>query len=185
MGRMGPRGRQSITIALLLAAVTLLPACKKELVDAMAVAIPALKKLNAVSEAKFGAEARQLVEDPYLVNGVPALQEANLTGDDKRARLVNKDQRLLSVLTHVDGVWKVDVGASIAGRDITSEIPELNALGKICNELIGQIESGKLKTAADAKRELQMLILIEVRGQAATAPSSAPSTTQASAPPAP
>ena len=149
---------------------------EKDLVDAMALAIPALKRLQVAAEAKFGANYAPLMDDPNLVNGVASLQAAELSGDENRAKLSARDGKLLSVLKHVDGVWKVDVGASVAGRDLTDQVPQLQALGKCCDGVTRQIESGTIKTAAEAKRQLTIAVLRELKMLPTTSAIASPAT---------
>ena len=139
-----------------------------DLVEAMALAIPSLKRLDAAARAKYGAEGGDLVEHSDILNSVPAIESAEVAADENRARLTNSTGQIISQLKNVDGMWKVDVGASILGDDVTRQIEPLRALGNIADQLAGDIEAGKFATVADAKRELHLRLLIEQRGRPLT-----------------
>ena len=147
-----------------------------ELVQAMAESIPSLKRLHSVAHARYGEDARTLLDIGPMINSLSRMQTAELAADEHRARLTDADGKILSHLKNVDGEWKVDVGASIGGQDVTERIPSLRAMGKVADQLAAEIESGKFETAADAKRELHLRMLIELRGTppGATSPATAP-----------
>jgi hypothetical protein len=135
-----------------------------ELVEAMAQAMPELKKLDEAAVAKYGEEARTILENPAMLNSSKALEEAEVAMDAGRAKLTNKQGQVITQLKEINGDWKVDVGVSIAGRDVSQRVPALRALAKTAAEVTEGIKAGKFATAADAKRELQMKMVVELHG---------------------
>ena len=157
---------------------------ERELVEAMAQAMPALKQLNDAATAKYGSEqARLIVDNPEMLTSSKALQDAEVAMDAGRAKLTNKQGQVMTQLKEVNGDWKVDVGASIAGKDVTQRVPSLRALAKTAHEVADEIAAGKHSTAIDAKRELQMRVVIELRGS--QAPQTRPSVVDVPANPEP
>ena len=147
---------------------------ENDLLDAMAQAVPALRKLDTAARAKFGAAGGALARRSSTgssstsnnpLDSVKLLTEGDvaLLGDGTLAQISTRDAATTLQLKKIDGQWKVDVGAMIKGQDVTQTIPWLRALASTATSVAAQIDAGSVATVDDAQQAMRREILQNLR----------------------
>ncbi len=133
-------------------------ASDQKLVAAMTDTAVAVAELNRGMAAKFGAEqAKAVMGDPADVvkQTVDSLDKAQEQVDGDSAKVVtgNTAQGTMS-LKKIDGKWKVDVAAYVAGKSpeqVDQTLGSVNHGIGVFKELLADVNAGKFKTAEEAK----------------------------------
>jgi hypothetical protein len=147
---------------------------ENDLLDAMALAVPALRKLDATARAKWSAAGGALVRRSSTgssstsnnpLDTVKMLTEGDVAilGDGTLAQISSRDAANSLQLKKIDGQWKVDVGAMIKGQDVTQTIPWLRALASTANSVAAQIEAGSVSTVDEAQQAMGREIVQNLR----------------------
>jgi hypothetical protein len=148
-----------------------------EWVEAMAQAMPGMRRLVAAAEVKFGDEAHSLVAGKQTLNLSGTLADAEVQMNGERATVipVGGDGTKFP-MKRIDGKWKIDVGLLTRGEDISDIVKQLRVVGQVAPQLTKDVEAGKFKTAQALRREMS-------RSVAQAFGASLPPTTNESLPP--
>ena len=156
---------------------------ENDLLDAMALSIPAQRKLYATARDRFGEAAAKALVQQTSVHAVSLIAESEIAMDEtgKIATLTTKDgKNSLQVKKVADGEWKVDVGAMIRGQDVTQMVPMLRALATAATDVAAQISAGKIDSGDEARLAMARAQFRAMTGSepgtrsASTSPSTAP-----------
>jgi hypothetical protein len=161
---------------------------EKQIVDATADFVSAVKKLKDSATKKFGDKATEITGQSMSVDMSKQIEGTESKEEGDTATLTNPQQaqgQQPMKLKKVDGKWKVDLsaitqGAAAGGQNVDQMQTTLKAWSGAFTEMANEIDQGKYETPEAARQAFtgKMMAALAAVKPPSTAPTTAPTTAQ-------